>query len=188
MDDMSVNTSTGSTSVFTELSASLFQICRVEVVIESPAADVWAVLTDLSLETLQLWNPGLKSVKRISGEPGTGSECVLLTKNDRVMLTKEEGAAQAPFYMRAVRMVRPHQRVLRIDAVDASYGAFVDHSLYEFDRKTKLVYSGYIETRHVPAGQVKTFDDKKAAADMMEYLYHTHGLLKRAIEERVPAR
>ena len=185
---MSANPSKVSTGIFEELSASLFQTSRIEVIIERPAADVWSVLTDLSVETLQLWNPGLRSVKRISGEQRAENEFVMLTKDDRVLLTKDEGTAQAPFYMRTVRMVFPHQRVLRIDAIDGSFCAFVDHSLYESDGKTKVVYSGYIETRRVSADQIKVFDYKKAAADMMEYLYHTHGLLKKAIEERAPAR
>ena len=78
--------------------------------------------------------------------------------------------------------------MLRIDAVDGSFAAFVDHTLYELAEKTQLVYSGYIESRRVPVDQVRAFDSKKAAADMMEYLNHTHGLLKQIVEERSAAK
>jgi hypothetical protein len=175
---MSVDANTGSTAIFGEITASLFQAPRAEVTIERPAGDVWSVLTDLSFPTVKLWNPTVVSVKHISGKPRQENELVLVTK---------EEAAGAPFYMRTIRMVPNQQRVLRIDTIDGSNAVFVDHSLYELNGKTKLVYSGYIETRGVPADQLKGFDFEKAAADMMDYLNHTHGLLKKAVEEKSSA-
>jgi len=174
-NQMNTATNTGSTAIFEELAATLFYAARAEVIIDRPAKDVWSVLTDLSSPTTKLWNPTVVSVKHISGEAGQENEFVLVTKS-----------TQAPFYMRTIRMVRNQQRVLRIDAVDGSISAFIDHSLYELNGKTKLVYSGYMATPRVPADQIKSFDYEKDEKDMMDYLNECHGLLKKAVEEKGP--
>jgi hypothetical protein len=129
---MSVATNTGSTGIFEELTASLFQASRSEVMIDRSAEHVWSVLTDLSYPTLKSWNPDVVSVEHMSGESRH--------ENEFVLVTKDKNTGQSPFYMRTIRMVPNQHRVLRIDAIDGSALAFVDHSLYELEgRKTKLV-------------------------------------------------
>jgi hypothetical protein len=177
---MSVATNTGSTGIFEEPTASLFQAARTEVIINRPAQDVWLVLTDLSYPTIHLWNPTVVSVEHISGEPRQVNEFVLVTK--------DKSTGESPFYMRTIRVVPHQQRVLRVDAIDGRLVAFVDHSLYELEgRKTRLVYNGYIETRRHPVHELKAFDSKTAEEEMMQYLNLTSGvLLKKAVEERSP--
>jgi hypothetical protein len=165
----------GVTNLFEEPTASRFIVMRNELVIDRHAQDVWSVLTDLSYSSLKKWNPDIMDVKHISGEARRENEFVLVTKN--------ETTGQVPFYMRTVRLVTNQQRVLRLDAIDGSYLAFVDHSLYELEaRRTKVVYNGYNETRRVPDHQVKAFDFNKAAEDTMNYLNHGLALLRDAVE------
>lgn len=173
---MSVAIRTGAADTYGELTASLFQAARAEVTIDRPAKDVWSVLTDLNYPTVKLWNPTVVSVQHISGEPRQEDEFVLVTKNTQ----------QAPFYMRTIRIVPNQQRVLRIDAIDGSHCGFVDHSLYESNGKTTVVYNGYLETRRVPAEQVQACDSETAAQGLMDYLNHGHELLKKVVEAQSP--
>jgi hypothetical protein len=144
-----------------DLSASVFWTSREEVVVDRPAEDVWAVLNDQDLETVQEWNPTVVGVERTSGLPGEVGEFVLLTKN----------TDQSPFTMRTVRSIPNHQRVLRIDSIDRSYCGFVDHSLYPLDDgRTRVVYNGYLEFRTVPASDLDGRISDEAAQASMEYL------------------
>ena len=79
------------------------------------------------------------------------------------------------------------KRVLRIDALDGSFAAFVDHSLFEENGRTRVVYNGYIETRRVPLDEVNRFDYKTADSELMQYLDECNELLKELVEERWPA-
>ena len=169
---------TGSTSVHDDLAASVFWSSRAEVVVDAPPAEVWAVINDQDLEAVQLWNPTVIGVDRISGENGQENEFVLVTKN----------TDQNPFTMRTVRSVPNHQRVLRIDSTDRSFCGFVDHSLYDLDDgRTRVVYNGYLEFRSVPAGELDERTGAEAAQGSMDYLNHGFGLLKEAVEARVGA-
>ena len=174
---MTARTNTGSSGVYEELTASFFQTGRTEIIIDCSAQDVWSVLTDLNYPNMKSWNPDVVTVKHISGEFGRENEFVLVTKT-----------GQSPFFMRTIRIVPYQQRVLRIDAVDRSAFAFVDHSLYGLEGgKTRVVYNGYIETCGVLAEQVKMFDFNKAAEGLMNYLNHIHKLLKDVVEEKSSA-
>jgi hypothetical protein len=179
---MSLATSIGSSAVYEEPTASLFRVARTEVLIDRPAADVWCVLVDLTHERMKAWNPSMATTQLISGDPTKENALVLITKD--MLSTVPKGTRQPPFYMRVIRMVPNQQRVLRIDAVDRSFSAFVDHSLYESGGKTRVVYNGYLEVRRITAEQMKASDLDKAAEDMMQYLNHSHGLLKKIVEER----
>lgn len=171
----------GSSTVCAEFTASLFRVARTEVIVDRPADEVWAVLTDLSFDVTKLWNPDVVSVEHVSGEPGRENEFVLVSKTTLSSATRTR---MAPFYMRTVRMVPCRQRVLRIDAVDGSICGFVDHSLDESGGKTRVIYNGYLEQRRVPGNQLEAFDAKKAEEGMMSYLNHSHQLLKQVVEQR----
>jgi hypothetical protein len=166
------------TCLFGEATASLFFVLRAEVTIDRPVRDVWEVITDLSLPILKSWNPEIVSVQHLSGEPRQENEFVLVTKDTGAVATR----------MRTLKIVPNQQRVLRVDAVDGSLIAVVDHSLYEVEkRKTRVIYNGYIESCGMPADQIKTFDYKKTAQSSIDYLNRNHELLKKAVEERTPA-
>ena len=174
---MSIATNTGSSGIYEEPTASLFQTGRAEIIIDRSAQAVWSVLTDLRYHTVRSWNPDVVSIQHISGALRQENELVLVTKT-----------GQSPFYMRTIRIVPNQQRVLRIDAVDRSAAVFVDHSLYELEGiKTRVVYNGYIETCRVPAEHVKMFDFNKAAESLMNYLNHIFELLKNVVEENSSA-
>ena len=169
---------TGSTSVHDDLAASVFWSSRAEVVVDAPPAEVWAVINDQDIETVRLWNPTVVRVDRLSGESGQVNEHVLVTKD----------TDQDPFYMRTIRSVPNHQRVLRIDSVDRSYCGYVDHSLYELeDGRTRVIYNGYLEFNGVAAGELEARTGAEAAQASMDYLNHGFGLLKEVVEARVGA-
>src|ERR1700729_3719715 len=175
---MTVGTATSSSVVFGEATASLHRAARYEVVIDRPPAAVWAVLTDSSESTIKSWNPDVTNVMHISGERAQLNELLLVSKNEELK--------QPPFYVRTIRLVENEQRVLRCDAADGSYMAFVDHTLYGSEKgRTKLVYSGYWETWHVSVEQIRTFNYAKTDQYLMSYLHHVIGeRLKKVVESR----
>jgi uncharacterized protein YndB with AHSA1/START domain len=170
---VAVTGSTGSTVVFDEPVVTQFQASRNEIVIDRPAAEVWAILNDQDPAAIQLWNPTVTQIDHVSGERGKEGEVVIVGKD----------TGQTPFYMRTIRIVPNQQRVLRIDQVDGLMCGYVDHSLYETDGKTTVVYNGYLETK-IPAEAAASLDVSSAQAGMMEYLTHGFGLLKEVLESR----
>jgi uncharacterized protein YndB with AHSA1/START domain len=164
---------TGSTVVFDEPAVTQFQTSRNEVTIDRPAEEVWAILNDQSLEATRLWNPTVEGIDYISGERGQEGEVVVVGKD----------TGQTPFFMRTIRIVPNRQRVLRIDQVDGKMCGYVDHSLYEHDGRTTVVYNGYLETR-LTAAEAQAVDLAAAQNGMMEYLQHGFGLLKEVLEAR----
>jgi hypothetical protein len=169
----------GSAVSFDSASGTMFETARNEMFIDRPAAQVWAVWTDQRMETVtRLW-PAIIGWERVAGEEGEANEVILVTKSEG------EGP---PTYMRTVRVIPGRLRVFRIDAVDGSFMGFVDHSLYEEDGRTRVVYNGFIETRGVSADAMNAFDYERADFEHMRYLDKCNELLKELVEERWPAR
>jgi hypothetical protein len=168
----------GSAVSFDRAAGLMFETARNEIVIDRPADQVWAVWTDQRMETVtRLW-PAIVGWERVAGEEGQAGEVILVTK------TEDEGP---PTTMRTVRVIPNRLRVLRIDAVDGSFTGFVDHSLYEEDGRTRVVYNGFIETRGVSPEEMDAFDYERQDAAHMEYLDKCNELLRELVEERWPA-
>ena len=175
---MTLGSATSSSVVFGEAAASLHRAARYEVIIDRPPAAVWAVLTDSSESTIKSWNPDVTNVKHISGERAQLNELLLVSKKEEIK--------QPPFYVRTIRLVENAQRVLRCDAADGSYVAWVDHTLHELEGgKTRLVYTGYWESFRLGQEQIETFDYKKTDDYLMGYLHNViGGMLKSVVEQK----
>lgn len=174
---MNIELSASSVATFGAMTAPLFQIAHNETLVAASVGEVWDFLTDTRFETLKAWNPEVMEVRHLAGEARKEKELLLVTK--------DPSAKQSPFYMLTLRMIPNRQRVLRVEATDCSFMAFVDHSLHELgERRTKLVYNGYIETFRTPAERVRSFDYKADEDAMVAYLKKGGGLLKRIVEER----
>lgn len=109
---------------------------RAEVVLNYTAAEVWEVLANFEPKISLSRHPELTRFEHISGEINQEGQLVLV-----------DDGKSSPFYQKSVIRHVDHQRVVYFEAVDGSVSGFVDHSLYEHNETTKLVYSGYTKSQ-----------------------------------------
>ena len=69
--------------------SKLFAIAKTSIVIEAPVGRVWAILDDLSLESLQAWNRNLEAIERPSGNLNHEGHRAITTRTGigRIQLT-----------------------------------------------------------------------------------------------------
>jgi hypothetical protein len=167
------STTNGSTATAEEPMATVFQATRAEVTVDAPAEAVWPLLPG-TLPWAERIAPGEFLLTRVSGEEDQVNE---------VFLVDETNAKdQSTFYQRTIRVVPSRQRVLRLDATDRSFCAFIDHSLYESEGRTKVVYNSYIEWRRQPTESVHALCSDESSNEFTEYVVRALEAFKAGVE------
>lgn len=152
---------------------------RAEFSVDRPAQAVWNILIDMNYEIIKKWNPTVTGTKHISGEPGKAGHLVSVTKSERV--GEKSGGTH---YMKTITAIPLKQRVLLLTFPQNNNISFVEHSLYESNGKTKVVYSSY-QICYVEPAQLDTFREN-LNKEAKPYQDKGMALLKELIENEYP--